>query len=95
MYAKLMDHTFAKQPPVLKQPDETFVGKPITPDAIEVTLVEYDVDTKNAITAHRIKDYRRKRFDFKLLPKIDILFDTILEGSPYWNELLRDESAYS
>lgn len=77
---------------VQKESVETiFKGKPILEDAVEITLAEYDVDTKDAITAHHLKDYRRRVFNLKLLPKIDLLFDHILEGSDYWNELLHTQ----
>lgn len=80
---------------VVKSPEEVFAGKEILSDAREVTLAEYDVNTKNAITAHHLKDYRRKSFHLALLPKIDILFDKLLEGNDYWSELLHNESPYS
>lgn len=95
LYSKLIDNTLAKQPVPVKQPEDIMVNQPIIPDAVTVTLVEFDSSTKDAITAHHIKDYRRKRFNLRLLPKVDILFDKILEGSPYWDELLHNESAYS
>ena len=73
------------KPPV----EEVFVGLPILNDAVNVTLAEYDVTMKNAITAHHLKDYRRKVFNLKLLPKINLLFDEVLKGSDYWRELLQ------
>ena len=94
-YAQLLDNKLVMQPQVVKTFDEVFAGKPILSDAKEVTLAEYDVETKNAITAHHIKDYRRKKFNLILLPNIDIMFDRLLEGSGYWNELLHHESSYS
>lgn len=94
-YSRLLNTTLVKQPTVVKSPEEVFAGKPILNDAKDITLAQYSVDTKDAITAHNLKDYRRKRFNLILLPKIDIPFDRILEGSEYWNELLHHESAYS
>ncbi len=79
----------------LREPEQEFKGRPILNDAKLITLAEYSVDTKDAITAHHLKDYRRKRFNLTLLPKVDILFDKILEGSVYWNELLHNENSYS
>ena len=95
LYGKLYEGLCAKQPEVVKQPEEVFAGQPILADAKEITLAEFDVKTKDAITAHHLKDYRRKRFNLILLPKIDILFDNVLEGSDYWSGLLNNESAYS
>lgn len=94
LLAKVSFGTFAKQPEVITQPEEVSQGLPIFPDAIDVTLAEYDVKTKNAITAHHLKDYRRKRFNLNLLPEVHTLFDSVLEGSDYWNELLHNEDAY-
>lgn len=93
-YSKLYDTREIKQPEVLKDCEKAFPGKPILNDAKEITLAEYDTDTKDAITAHHLKDYRRKQFNLILLPKINVLFDTILEGSEYWNALLHHESSY-
>lgn len=95
IYDKLDKRTDIAPPVVTKSPEEVFAGKDILPDAKEVTLTEYEVTTKNAITAHRLKDYRRKSFHLALLPKVDILFDKVLEGSDYWSELLHNESPYS
>lgn len=69
-------------------------GLPIIPDTVDITLAEYDPDTRNAITAHHLKDYRRKRFNLNLLPDVHTLFDDMLEGSDYWRELLHNEDAY-
>lgn len=95
LYAQLIGTTPVKQPSVPVSVEKITAGQPILPDAINVTLVEFDTSTKDAITAHRIKDYRRRRFNLRLLPKVDIMFDHVLEGSLYWNELLHNESAYS
>lgn len=92
IYQQVSMRPFAKQPHVPKPIEEVAAGKPILSDAKVITLAEYDLDTKDAITAHRIKDYRRKRFNLLLLPKINVTFDRVLEGSDYWNELLHYES---
>lgn len=94
-YAKLYPNIIVKQPEVLKEPEKASLGKPILNDAKEITLAEYDVDTKDAITAHHLKDYRRKSFNLILLPDIETLFDKVLEGSDYWYGLLHNESPYS
>lgn len=86
--------TVTQSPPV-KPFEKVFKGKPILSDAKQVTLAEFDLSSKNAITAHHLKDYRRKQFNLVLLPKIDILFDKLLEGSDYWNGKLRNESPNS
>lgn len=86
--------TGVKQPKVITPPEVIFHGKPLLEDAKEITLAEYTPETSNVITAHRMKDYRRKQFNLVLLPKLDILFNKILEGSEFWGELLRNESPY-
>lgn len=83
------------QAPPVKPYEEVFAGKPILSDAKQVTLAEFNLDSKNAITAHHLKDYRRKQFNLVLLPKIDILFDKLLEGSEFWYGKLHNESPNS
>lgn len=92
LYGKLLRNVEVKQPHVVKSPEEVAEGKPIIRDAKQVTLAEYDVNTKNAITAHRLKDYRRKHFNLILLPKIETLFEKVLEGSEFWNALLNEST---
>lgn len=88
-------NTYAKQPVVTQSPEEVYAGYPLIEDAKPITLAEYDRNTKDVITAHHMKDYRRKQFNLILLPKVDIFFDLILEGSDYWSALLHNESPYS
>ena len=94
-YLDLLPKVDVLQPKVVKQPEDVSVGLPLLDDAVEVTLAEYDVSTKNMITAHRLSDYRRKQFNLVLIPKVETLFDKLLEGSPYWRELLHNESLNS
>lgn len=84
-----------KQPIVVKEPEQVFAGFPLIEDAKPITLAQHDRISKDVITAHNMKDYRRKRFNLVLLPEVHIMFDEILEGSDYWNALLHDESPYS
>lgn len=94
-YSILHDQATIVQQRKLLEPEEVFKGRPILSDAIPITLAEYDVKTKDAITAHHLKDYRRKRFNLVLLPEVEVLFDKVLEGSAYWNELLHNENPYT
>lgn len=94
-YGKLCKYTSVTQQEPMKEYEHVFEGKPILPDAKQVTLAEYDVDTKNAITAHHLKDYRRKVFNLALLPKQTILFDKVLEGSKFWRERLQADSNFN
>lgn len=93
-YVQLCPLRQVVQQPRLSEPEEVFKGRPVVNDAKLITLAEYDVDTKDAITAHHLKDYRRKTSNLVFLPNVNILFDRILEGSEYWNELLHHESTY-
>lgn len=95
LYDKVTYTSTAKQPIAVEEPETVFAGKPILDDAKVITLAQYDTSTKNAVTAHRLKDYRRKSFRLALLPNVEILFDKVLEGSVYWNGLLHNESPYS
>lgn len=101
-YAKLTPKVTVTDPIVIeghkKHTDEINTSKvkvSTLPDAIDVTLAEYNPATRDQIVAHKIKDYRRRRFNLRLLPKVTILFDYILEGSDYWNERVHDESPYT
>lgn len=82
-------------PPTLTDIDAVYVGKPILNDAVPITLAEYNLESKDAITAHRLKDYRQRRFRLALLPRCDLLYDKVLEGSDYWRELLQSKSSFS
>ena len=95
LYNQLYGDTLIKQPVVTQPPEMVFHGYPILEDAKDITLAQYDRSTKDVLTAHRMKDYRRKRFNLVLLPDVEVMFDKLLEGSEYWNALLHDESPYS
>lgn len=43
--------------------------------AKNITLAEYDPSAQGLITAHRLRDYRRKHFTLVLLPDIEIEID--------------------
>ena len=95
LYARLYGDTPVKQPTVVDSPDIVYDSVPVLDDAKDITLAQYSRYTKDVITAHRMKDYRRKRFNLILLPDVNIMFDRLLEGSEYWNGLLHNESPYS
>lgn len=71
------------------------VGYPIIEDAKQITLAQFDRVSKNAITAHRIADYRRKSFNMLLVPEITTWFDLLLGGNEYYAKLLSVKSPYS
>ncbi len=45
------------------------------PTARNITLAEYDPSSQGTVTAHRIKDYRRKSYSLTLLPNIHTVLD--------------------
>lgn len=61
----------------------------------DITLAQYSPLTSDLITAHNLKDYRRKVFTLLLLPKAEIMFDKVLEGSSYYSEFLQSQDIYS
>lgn len=71
------------------------VGLPIIEDAKPITLAQFDRISKNAITAHRIEDYRRKSFNMLLVPEINTWFDILLGGNDHYAKLLSAKSPYS
>ena len=84
-------HTVKKirQPKVFELPEQIASGVPLLEDAVEITLAQYDLETKDFITAHRLKDYRRKQYTMTLLPEVKVMFDQLLEGGEYWRAKLR------
>lgn len=50
----------------------------LVPTAKNVTLAEYNAASSDAITAHRLSDYRRRRFSLTLLPDVHILIEDML-----------------
>jgi hypothetical protein len=46
----------------------------------EITLAEYDARTENLITAHRLRDYRKRTFTLVMLPDVKLLVDYLLEA---------------
>lgn len=45
------------------------------PTAKTITLAEYSPVSQGAITAHRIRDYRRRSFSLVLLPNVKVAMD--------------------
>ena len=50
----------------------------LMPTAKDITLAEYNAVSSDAITAHRLSDYRRRRFSLTLLPDVHILLEDLL-----------------
>lgn len=62
--------------------------KPVTilSDVKEVTIAEINPLAQGKITAHHLKDYRRKSFSLMLLPDISITLDKLMEETGDINE---------
>ena len=43
----------------------------------EVTLAEFNPKSSEAITAHKLSDYRRRRFSLVLLPNISVAIEDL------------------
>lgn len=48
-------------------------------DAKEITLAEFDSASRGLITAHHLKDYRRRNFTLIMLPDARLVLDEVLE----------------
>ncbi len=94
-YSTLYGDRLVKDPVTLKELPEEPKGFPLLEDAKDITLAQYDRNTKEILTAHNMRDYRRKIFNLELLPSITTYFDLMLEGSDYWYEKLHNESPYT
>ena len=96
-YYAAVDHFKPVHPDIVLRPSKEVEqkAKPLLPDARQITLAQYDPTTKNTITAHRLKDYRRKTFRISLLPEIHLWLDDIMDGSVFWHDKLHNESPYS
>lgn len=57
-------------------------------DIKEVTIAEIHPLVREQITAHKLKDYRRKTFSLMLLPDVEITLDKFLEEKGDLNECI-------
>ena len=93
-YYRYVNNYIVRPPAPPKKVEEPNVLSLKLSDAKDITLAQYNPVTKDIVTAHNLKDYRRKVFTLLLLPDADIVFDKVLEGS-YYNEFLQNESLHS
>lgn len=74
-----LDLFYAEQKHVPYQPKEVENSAGFQlPTAKTITLAEYSPASQGAITAHRIRDYRRRSFSLVLLPNIEVAMDKFL-----------------
>lgn len=73
------------EPPIVLQEPSTHTGRKSRTfqlsTAKDLTLAEYNPISSEAITAHRIADYRRRHFSLTLLPDVHIWLDELLAPS--------------
>lgn len=75
-WAVLLDKRYVDMRHKPYQPPKVEASKSFQlPTARDITLAEYDPSAQGLITAHRIRDYRRKHFTLVLLPDIEIEID--------------------
>ena len=71
--------------PVYTPPERTEVK--ILTDIKPITVAEISPVSRDLITAHRLKDYRRKTFSLLLLPDIELLIDSFFTELPPLQEV--------
>lgn len=77
-YAAIHNYTIDVEP-VKPYSEEEQKSVTVLADAKQVTIAEISPIAKGKITAHKLKDYRRKSFSLILLPDIDLMLDKLLE----------------
>lgn len=85
-YSIFNDFGIEESTPVKKVEESTPIFA--LPDIQDITLAQYNPITKDIITAHYLKDYRRHTFRLLLLPDVKIVFDSVLEGDGYYGRFL-------
>lgn len=65
------------------EPYKPYIPPPVTkreyvvPEVIPVTVAELDSRSKNFVTAHDLRDYRRTSFNLVMLPAVTLSYDAI------------------
>lgn len=49
----------------------------VMPEALPITVADTDARSRDFVTAHDLKDYRRTAFNLVLLPKVELSYDII------------------
>lgn len=66
----LIPHTAYTEPPKEKR---RYIPPKVTP----ITIATQDVLSKDYVTAHDLRDYRRSQFNLVLLPDVELPYDAI------------------
>lgn len=69
-HVDLIPHKPYTPPPVEKR-------KYVPPQVTPITIASQDSRSKNFITAHDLRDYRRTEFNMVLLPRVELPYDII------------------
>lgn len=81
LYSAVHNYSVKESPvPVYKPPEEKSVH--ILTDVKSVTIAEINPASRDMISAHRLKDYRRKTFSLLLLPDISLPIDSFMGDIP-------------
>lgn len=78
-YAVLLHYNVdvVKHNPYVKTPER--VKRYIPPEYIPITLADTDVRSSEYVTAHDLRDYRRKTFNILMMPRVVLPYDNIAE----------------
>lgn len=69
--------TVTKHTPYIKTPERR--KRYVAPEYIQVTLADVDDRSCDYITAHDLRDYRRKSFNILMMPRVNLPYDAIAE----------------
>lgn len=71
-------HVDIVKPVLVPDKDKSAPKAFLLPTAKDITLAEYDPSSSDAITAHHLSDYRRRKFSLTLLPSIVCIMDDMI-----------------
>ena len=80
-YSAIHNYGLDVKPVKVFKPAETDKME-ILSDMKTITIAEIHPASKPFLTAHRLKDYRRKTFSLLLLPDIELPLDKLMEELP-------------
>lgn len=76
-YGALWNYKLDLIPHKVFTPEPKVKRKYVAPEVTPITLATQDFRTRDYITAHDLRDYRRTTFNMVLLPNVDLPYDVI------------------
>lgn len=76
-YGSLLGYSISEEPIPMYTPPPVKKRKYVVPKATRITLADNDDRSRDLVTAHNLKDYRRTSFNLVLLPSIELSYDVI------------------